>query len=88
MGPQCRYAEIHSHELQNFINFVTDSWIYETLKAGFDTSFQGAKNQPWHRDFLLPPETFNDWRMISLAFNLTGLEWCGNCYAISCTSSE
>ena len=42
--------------------------------VGFDVPFQGAKNQPWHRDFPSPPETYQDHRITSLAFNLTGVD--------------
>jgi hypothetical protein len=34
--------------------------------------FQGAKFQPWHRDFPSPPETYEGRRITSLAFNLSG----------------
>jgi ectoine hydroxylase-related dioxygenase (phytanoyl-CoA dioxygenase family) len=47
---------------------------YEIVEIGFDTPFQGAKNQPWHRDFPSPPETYRDRRITSLAFNLTGVD--------------
>ena len=47
---------------------------YEIVEIGFDTPFQGAKNQPWHRDFPSPPETYRDRRITSLAFHLTGVD--------------
>src|SRR5918912_1548949 len=46
----------------------------EIVGIGFDTPFQGAKNQPWHRDFPSPPESYRDRRITSLAFNLTGVD--------------
>jgi hypothetical protein len=47
---------------------------YEIVEIGFDTPFQGAMNQPWHRDFPSPVETYRDRRITSLAFNLTGVD--------------
>ena len=47
---------------------------YEIVEIGFDTPFQGAKNQPWHRDFPSPRETYEERRLTSLAFNLTGVD--------------
>ena len=36
--------------------------------------FQGARFQPWHRDFPSPRETYDGRCMTSLAFNLTGVD--------------
>lgn len=47
---------------------------YKIVEIGFDTPFQGAKGQPWHRDFPSPQETYRDIRITSLAFNLTGVD--------------
>jgi hypothetical protein len=47
---------------------------YEIVEIGFDTPFEGARNQPWHRDFPSPPETYEEHRITSLAFNLTGVD--------------
>ena len=47
---------------------------YKIVEMGFDTPFEGAMNQPWHRDFPSPPETWRDHRITSLAFNLTGVD--------------
>ena len=44
------------------------------VEIGFDIPFAGALNQPWHRDFPAPPETFRDGRLTSLAFNLTAVD--------------
>ena len=44
------------------------------MEIGFDVPFQGARNQPWHRDFPSPPETYEGRRITSLAFNLTGVD--------------
>ena len=47
---------------------------YEIVEVGFDVPFQGALNQPWHRDFPSPPETYEGRRITSLAFNITGVD--------------
>jgi ectoine hydroxylase-related dioxygenase (phytanoyl-CoA dioxygenase family) len=44
------------------------------VEIGFDTPFKGAMNQPWHRDFRSPPESWRDRCATSLAFNLTGVD--------------
>lgn len=84
-GPRRWYVEMHPQELQGFVDLVTHPWVsalceavlgprYEIVEVGFDTPFQGAKNQPWHRDFPSPPETYDGRRITSLAFNLTGVD--------------
>jgi hypothetical protein len=84
-GPRRWYVEIHPQDLRGFVDLVTHPWIvamcesvlgpdYEIVEIGFDTPFQGAKNQPWHRDFPSPPDTYADRRITSLAFNLTGVD--------------
>ncbi len=84
-GPRRWYVEIHPEDLRGFVELVSHPWIvamseavlgpeYEIVEVGFDTPFQGAKNQPWHRDFPSPPETYRDRRITSLAFNLTGVD--------------
>jgi len=45
-----------------------------TTPVGFDIPFPGAVNQPWHRDFPSPEVTYQDKRLTSLAFNLTGVD--------------
>ena len=47
---------------------------YKVVEIGFDVPFQGARFQPWHRDFAAPRETVEDRRLTSLAFNLTGVD--------------
>jgi hypothetical protein len=84
-GPQRWYVEIHPEDLRGFEAIATHPWIaamseavlgddYRFVEVGFDIPFQGAKNQPWHRDFASPPETYRDHRITSLAFNLTGVD--------------
>ena len=70
---------------RGFVELATHPWVvamceatlgpdYQIVEIGFDTPFQGAKNQPWHRDFPSPPETYEGQRITSLAFNLTGVD--------------
>ena len=84
-GPRRWYVGLHPHELTGFADLVTHPWVtamcrsvigddYRILEVAFDVPFQGAKNQPWHRDFPSPVETYRDRRITSLAFNLTGVD--------------
>jgi hypothetical protein len=84
-GPRRWYVEIHPQDFGGFVELTTHPWVvamceavlgpdYRIVEIGFDTPFQGAKNQPWHRDFPSPPDTYADRRITSLAFNLTGVD--------------
>lgn len=84
-GPRRWYVEVHPEAISGFVDLVTHPWItamseavlgpdYEIVELGFDTPFEGARNQPWHRDFPSPPETYEQQRITSLAFNLTGVD--------------
>ncbi|MDQ6945467.1 MAG: phytanoyl-CoA dioxygenase family protein [Actinomycetota bacterium] len=84
-GPQRWYVEVHPEEISGFAEFVSHPWVkgvseavlgpeYKFVEIGFDVPFQGAKNQPWHRDFEMPRETRDEHRLTSLAFNLTGVD--------------
>lgn len=84
-GPRRWYVELHPEALSGFIDLATHPWItamaaatlgpdYQIVEVGFDTPFQGAKNQPWHRDFPSTPETYVERRITSLAFNVTGVD--------------
>jgi ectoine hydroxylase-related dioxygenase (phytanoyl-CoA dioxygenase family) len=84
-GPQRYYVEIHPHALRGFVDLVTHPWVvgvceailgpdYEIVELGFDIPFPGAMDQPWHRDFPSPPETYRDRCLTSLAFNLTAVD--------------
>jgi hypothetical protein len=84
-GPNRYYVEIHPEQLRGFVDLVTHPWVttvseavlgpdYEIVEIGFDIPFAGAKNQPWHRDFPSPPETYEQRRLTSLAFNLTAVD--------------
>lgn len=84
-GPRRWYVEIHPQAFSGFAALAAHPWVtamceavlgprYEIVEIGFDTPFQGAKFQPWHRDFPSPRETFETHRITSLAFNLTGVD--------------
>jgi hypothetical protein len=84
-GPRRWYVEVHPQAIKGFADLVTHPWIqamaegvlgpeYQIVEIGFDTPFQGAKIQPWHRDFPSPPDSYRDRRITSLAFNLTGVD--------------
>jgi hypothetical protein len=84
-GPNRYYVEIHPEQLRGFLDIVSHPWFrtvcetvlgpdYKVLELGFDIPFAGAMNQPWHRDFPSPPETYEGRRLTSLAFNLTAVD--------------
>jgi len=84
-GPRRWYVEVHPEAISGFRDLIAHPWIramseavlgadYEIVELGFDTPFEGARNQPWHRDFPSPAETWSDRRITSLAFNLTGVD--------------
>ena len=84
-GPRRWYVEVHPQAIKGFADLVTHPWIqamaegvlgpeYQIVEIGFDTPFQGAKIQPWHRDFPSPPDSYEDRRITSLAINLTGVD--------------
>ena len=84
-GPNRWYVEIHPEALRGFVDLVDHPWVrtvcetvlgpdYQIVEIGFDTPFPGAKVQPWHRDFPSPPETHQQRRLTSLAFNLTTVD--------------
>ena len=84
-GPRRWYVETHPEDFRGFVDFITHPFVrgmaeavcgpdYQIVEIGFDTPFQGAKNQPWHRDFPSPPETYENHKITSLAFNLTGVD--------------
>ena len=84
-GPRRWYVEVHPQAISGFTDLVTHPWFvgmcervlgpeYKVVEIGFDTPFQGAKVQPWHRDFPSPPESYSEHRITSLAFNLTGVD--------------
>ena len=84
-GPRRWYVEIHPQAFRGFVDLCSHLWVtaicravlgadYQIVEVGFDTPFEGAMNQPWHRDFPSPSESWRDHRITSLAFNLTGVD--------------
>ena len=84
-GPRRWYVEVHPQQISGFVDLVTHPWVvgvaeavlgpdYEIVEVGFDVPFEGARLQPWHRDFPSPSETYSERRITSLAFNLTGVD--------------
>jgi hypothetical protein len=84
-GPRRWYVEVHPQAFGGFTDLCAHPWVvgmcravlgpdYKIVEIGFDTPFEGAMNQPWHRDFASPVETWRDHRITSLAFNLTGVD--------------
>lgn len=84
-GPRRWYVEIHPEDFHGFADLASHPWVvamarsvcgpdYQIVEIGFDTPFQGAKAQPWHRDFPSPRDTWDDRRITSLAFNLSGVD--------------
>jgi hypothetical protein len=84
-GPRRWYVEVHPQDISGFVDLVTHPFVtgisegicgpdYQIVEIGFDVPFQGARFQPWHRDFPSPRETYEDRQLTSLAFNLTGVD--------------
>ena len=84
-GPQRYYFAVHPEQVTGFADLVTHPAImalcaevlghdYQFVELGFDVPFPGATTQPWHRDFPIPPETAEQGRLTSLAFNLTTVD--------------
>ncbi|MFE3516102.1 phytanoyl-CoA dioxygenase family protein [Streptomyces sp. NPDC059166] len=84
-GPHRYYVEIHPEQLRGFVDLVDHPWVravseavlgadYRVVELGFDVPLAGAVDQPWHRDFPMPPETRHHRRLTSLAFNLTAVD--------------
>jgi len=84
-GPRRWYVETHPQTFSGFVDLVGHPWFcamceavlgpqYEIVEIGFDVPVQGAQYQPWHRDFPSPRESYEDHRITSLAFNVTGVD--------------
>jgi hypothetical protein len=84
-GPKRHYVEIHPEDIRGFVELSTHPWVkavceavlgpeYKIVEIGFDVPNPGAVDQPWHRDFPAPEDTFQGRRLNSLAFNLTTVD--------------
>jgi hypothetical protein len=84
-GPNRWYVEVHPEQISGFLELVTHPTVtgvceavlgpdYEIVEIGFDIPFEGAMNQPWHRDFPSPEVTYQDKQITSLAINATAVD--------------
>src|SRR4051812_17503107 len=84
-GPRRWYVEVHPQAIRGFADLATHPWVasmcenvlgpqFEIVEIGLDVPFEGAQVQPWHRDFPSPRDSYEDHRITSLAFNLTGVD--------------
>jgi hypothetical protein len=84
-GPNRWYVEVHPEAFRGFVDLADHPWVhtvseavlgpeYNIVEIGFDIPFPGAMYQPWHRDFRSPPETRDERRLTSLAFNITTVD--------------
>lgn len=84
-GPRRWYVEVHPQDISGFVELATHPFVtelseavlgpkYEIVELGFDVPFQGARFQPWHRDFPSPRETYEGRRLTSLAFNSSAVD--------------
>ncbi len=84
-GPNRLWFPAHPTRISAFIGLVMHPYVqevseavvgpdYEVVELGFDTPWQGAKNQPWHRDFPIPRRARKEDGSIDidyLVFNVT-----------------
>ncbi len=84
-GPNRWYVEVHPEALRGFVELANHPWVrtvseavlgpeYTIVEIGFDIPFPEAMYQPWHRDFRSPPQTRDERRLTSLAFNVTTVD--------------
>lgn len=84
-GPARHYFAVQPERIRGFCDLLTHPAVtglcrqvlgedYLVVELGFDVPLAGAQDQPWHRDFAIPPETLHQRRLTSLAFNLTTVD--------------
>ena len=84
-GPNRHYFAVDQQRVRGFVDLVTHPAVrgvaeavlgpdYQFVELAFDVPLPGAVDQPWHRDFQLPPETRALHRLTSLAFNVTTVD--------------
>lgn len=84
-GPQRYYFAVHPERLRRFVDIVCHCDVgavceavlgpdHQIVEVGFDVPLAGAVDQPWHRDFAMPPETRDRRLLSSLAFNVTTVD--------------
>lgn len=81
-GPDRHYFAVPPERVRGFVDLVTHPAVtglselvlgpeWTVVELGFDVPLPGAVDQPWHRDFGMPPETRDRGLLTSLAFNVT-----------------
>jgi hypothetical protein len=84
-GPHRHYFAVHPERIRGFVDLATHPLVialstavlgadYEFVEVAFDVPLPGAVDQPWHRDFPMPPETRVERALSSLAFNITTVD--------------
>ena len=84
-GPHRHYFAVSPEQIHRFVDLVTHPPIvalssavvgpdYQIVELAFDVPLPGAVDQPWHRDFPMPPETRAERRISSLAFNVNTVD--------------
>ena len=84
-GPRRWYVEVHPQAITGFVDLITHPWVapmseavlgpdYQIVELGFDTPFEGARTSRGTATSHPRPETYEDHRITSLAFNLTGVD--------------
>lgn len=81
-GHHRHYFAVAPERLRDFVTLLTHPAVtslcermlgadWALVEVGFDVPLPGARDQPWHRDFAMPPATRDQGVLTSLAFNLT-----------------
>jgi Phytanoyl-CoA dioxygenase (PhyH) len=84
-GPNRYYFAVPPERIRGFVDLVTHPLVtalseavcgsdYRFVELAFDVPLPGAVDQPWHRDFRMPPVTRQQRRLNSLAFNATTVD--------------
>lgn len=84
-GPNRYYFAVPPERIRGFVDLVTHPLVtalaavvcgpdYQIVELAFDVPLPGAVDQPWHRDFRMPPVTRQQRRLNSLAFNATTVD--------------
>jgi Phytanoyl-CoA dioxygenase (PhyH) len=84
-GPNRYYFAVPPEYIRGFVDLVTHPFVtalsaavcgpdYRFVELAFDVPLPGAVDQPWHRDFPMPPVTRQHRRLNSLAFNATTVD--------------
>jgi len=84
-GPQRYYFAVPPERIRGFVDLINHPVVialstavlgpdFKVVEVAFDVPLPGAVDQPWHRDFPMPPETQSDARLSSLAFNVTTVD--------------